>query len=151
MPEISDLAILTELLSSDRVVFYSPVNGDSYTVSGSNLAKSLKELITFDDDKLTQYYSPSATGFSVQINNDSLSVFLLMTPTGAFAAGTFILPLKDNCVDKQEIQVITTQAVTTLTINGNGSSLVGAPTTLAANGYFKLRFDSINSTWYRIG
>lgn len=89
-----------------------------------------------------------ATGFSVQINNDSLSVFLLMTPTGAFAAGTFILPLKDNCADKQEIQVITTQAVTTLTINGNGSSLVGAPTTLAANGYFKLRFDSINSTWY---
>jgi hypothetical protein len=41
--------------------------------------------------------------------------------------------------------------VTTLTIAGNGSTLNGAPTTIAANGFFNLRFDGVFKAWYRVG
>jgi len=44
-----------------------------------------------------------------------------------------------------------TQAVTTLTINGNGATVTGAPTTLAANAFFRLRFEAVAGVWYRVG
>jgi hypothetical protein len=62
-----------------------------------------------------------------------------------------VLPLLANCVDKQEILVNCTQAITTLTVNGNGATVTGAPTTLSANGFFRLRFDGLANVWYRVG
>ena len=45
-----------------------------------------------------------------------------------------------------------TQAVTTLTVSANGATAVnGAPAALTANGFFRLRFDGIFQSWYRIG
>ena len=44
-----------------------------------------------------------------------------------------------------------TQAVTTLTVSGNGSTVNGAPTTLAANGFFRLRYDGVFKAFYRVG
>jgi hypothetical protein len=47
--------------------------------------------------------------------------------------------------------VNTTQAVTALTVAGNGATVNGAPTTLAANGFFRIRFDAVLDVWYRVG
>jgi hypothetical protein len=107
---------------------------------------------TSSDDKVTQYSSPTATGFSVTILDSSgTSVWLILTPLAGYAAGTLILPAVANCVDRQEILFNTTQAVTTLTINANGATVIGAPTTLAANAFFRLRFDDVLNVWYRVG
>ena len=44
------------------------------------------------------------------------------------------------------------QIFTAFVVDGNGATAVtGAPTTLAANAYFKLCYDLATSTWYRIG
>jgi hypothetical protein len=32
-----------------------------------------------------------------------------------------------------------------------GATVVGAPTSLAANDFFLLRFDAVTGTWYRVG
>jgi hypothetical protein len=61
-----------------------------------------------------------------------------------------VLPASTTAADKQTINVNCTQSVTTLTINGNGATVTGAPTTLAANAFFTLRFDAVTSTWYRV-
>lgn len=151
MPQINQLSAVDQVQPSDQVPIYSSANGDARKASLSLLKTFFQEGITAADDKVTQYSAPSATGFSVQINNDLDSVWLILTPTGAFAAGTLVLPAVANCVDKQEILVNCTQAVTTLTVSGNGATVTGAPTTLAANGFFRLRFDIITSTWYRVG
>ena len=37
------------------------------------------------------------------------------------------------------------------TVAGNGSTVNGAPTTLAANSFFRLRFDGVFKAWYRVG
>lgn len=151
MPQINQLAAVDQVQSGDQVPIYSAANGDARKASLSLLKTFFQEGITAADDKITQYAAPSATGFSVQVNNDADSVWLVLTPTAGFAAGTLVLPAVANCVDRQEILVNCTQAITTLTVSGNGATVTGAPTTLAANGFFRLRFDAITDTWYRVG
>jgi len=151
MPTINQLNAVDTLTAADLVAIYSSNNGDARKASMSVVASFIQSLITVSDDKITQYAAPSATGFSVQVNNAGQNVWLVLTPTGGFAAGTLILPALANVLDHQEILVNCTQAITALTINGNGATVTGAPTTLAANGFFRLRFDTITDTWYRVG
>jgi hypothetical protein len=101
--------------------------------------------------KTVQYFAPSATGWSVPIESESASVWLIITPTAGFAAGTITLPPVFNAVEGQEILVNCTQSVGTLTINGNGGNVIGAPASLAANGFFLLKFEPILKNWYRVG
>lgn len=151
MPQINQLAAVDQVQSGDQVPIYSAANGDARKASLSLLKAFFQEGTTAADDKITQYAAPSATAFSIQVNNDADSVWLVLTPTAGFAAGTLVLPTVANCVDRQEVLVNCTQAVTTLTVSGNGATVTGAPTTLTANGFFRLRFDAITDTWYRVG
>jgi len=100
--------------------------------------------------KVIQYFAPSSTGWNVPIQTESASVWLIITPTASFAAGTIVLPLVYNCVEGQEILVNSTQSVGALTISGNGGNVIGAPTSLAANGFFTLKFEPILKNWYRV-
>lgn len=128
------------------------VNGRDYRITTADVLEFMQDNISVaPDDKITQYSAPSSNGFSVQINDDSDSVWLILTPTAGFAAGTIVLPAVANAEDKQEILVNCTQSVTTLTITGNGATVTGAPTTLAANAFFRLRFDAVADVWYRVG
>lgn len=151
MPTINQLSAVDAVVSSDQVPIYSSENGDARKASMAVLAAFVKTLITSVDDMITQYFAPSATAFTATVTDGSNSIWLVLTPTGAFAAGTIKLPAVANCVDRQEVLVNCTQAVTALTVNGNGATVTGAPTTLAANGYFRLRFDAVTDTWYRVG
>jgi hypothetical protein len=55
-------------------------------------------------------------------------------------------------VDKQEVLVNCTQQVTALTVNGNGAvAVTGEPASLGADDYFRLKYDAIMRTWYRVG
>lgn len=151
MPQINQLSSVDKVYSGDQVPIFATSQGDARKASMAVILAFMQENISASDDKITQYSAPSVTGFSVQVNDSSSSIWLVITPTAGFAAGTVVLPAKANCADRQEVLVNCTQAVTTLTINGNGSTVTGAPTTLAANGYFRLRFDGVTSTWYRVG
>ena len=151
MPTINKLTAVSQVVSSDQFPIYSSENGDARKASMATLLTFISGQITSIDDMLTQYAAPSVTGFSIQINNDSDSIWLVLTPTAGFAAGTLVLPSVANCVDRQEILVNSTQAVTTLTISNGGATVTGAPTTLAANAFFRLRFDTVTDTWYRVG
>jgi hypothetical protein len=154
MPTINELTEKTTLSSGDQFPIYSPENGTTRKVSASTILAYIQE----NDETLnggdftTQYAAPSATGFSVLITDGSADIWLILTPVAGYAAGTIVLPTSTNLVDKQEILVNCTQSVTTLTISLNGATAVtGAPTTLAANAFFKLKYDAATSTWYRVG
>lgn len=151
MPQINQLATVDQINPGDQVPIFATNQGDARKASMSLLKEFFQEGATSTDDKITQYSAPSATGFSVQVSDNPESVWLVLTPTAGFAAGTIVLPSLVKCVDRQEILVNCTQAVTTLTVSGNGSTVTGAPATLAANAFFRLRFDATTSTWYRVG
>jgi hypothetical protein len=149
MSTINQLNAISTVSGSDLVPVYSQQNGDARKLSLTNLADWIGTQVSFVDDKITQYAAP-LTGTTVLANDTQNSGWLILTPVGTLAALTIKLPLLANTIDKQEILVNTTQTLTSLTIDGNGSSVVGGPTTLSANGYFRLRYDAVMHTWYRV-
>jgi hypothetical protein len=151
MSTINQLSSTDSLSAGDLFPVFVGSDGDTRKASASLIKSYVLNGASVADDKITQYAAPSATGFSVTINNASNSIWLILSPTGAFAAGTLILPAVALCVDKQELLVNSTQAITTLTINSNGATVTGAPSTLASNGFFRLRFDALAKVWYRVG
>lgn len=149
--KISDLSALDSVVAADQVPVYSSSNGDTRRASMTAMKTFILAGATSTDDKNTQYSAPSASPFTVAITDGDESIWLVLTPTGTMAAGTITLPAVANCADRQEILVNTTQEVTSLTVSGNGSTVTGAPTTLAANAFFRLRFEALTDTWYRVG
>lgn len=154
MSQISQLSATDIIVAGDLFPVYKGSQGDARKAAASVLLAYMQENLDFSpaDMFTTQYASPSATGFTVNIDGTDDSVHLILTPTGGFAAGTIKLPAKAGLADKQELLVNCTQAVTTLTIDANGAGAVtGAPTTLAANDFFRLKYDASGDAWYRVG
>lgn len=151
MPTINQLNAADQLSGSDLIPLFSQANGDARKTSLTNFMNWLEsQEIATQDSKITQYAAPLAGG-TVLLNDDQSSVWLILTPAATLASLTIKLPLVSGSIDRQEILVNSTQAITALTFNANGSTVIGAPTTLAANGFFRLRFDAVMHTWYRVG
>lgn len=150
---IQNLSLKTPVTAA--VIFAGNINGQDYGFLAADLLTWLQASLTLPSSYTTQYAAPSATGFSVTITDgsgDNTNVHLILTPVAGYGAGTIVLPPVASCVDKQQVLVNCTQAVTTLTVSGNGATAVtGAPTTLAANAFFTLKYDAPTSTWYRVG
>lgn len=153
---ISVLTSVSSLSSADNVAIGSATNGDDRKASMSVVGTYLESALDFSpsgakQDYITQYSAPSATGFNVQITDGDDNVHLILTPVASYASGTITLPTSPNLVDRQEILVNSTQAVTSLTINGNGATVASYPSFLLVNSFFKLRYDLPGNTWYQVG
>ena len=148
MSGIGDLTTATVLGLGDNIPLQSAADNDARKASLTALVAFMQANLTFPTGALTpQYAAPSATAFNVAVNSGN--VWLLLTPTAGFAAGTITLPA--NPVAGQQVRVSCTQAVTTLTVAGNGRTVTGAPTTIAANGFFLMWFDATLNAWFRAG
>ncbi len=151
MTTINQLSAVDSVTGADQVPIYSSSNGDARKASMTVIAEFIQTLITSTDDLLTQYAAPSASPFTVAIEDGPDSVWLILTPTGVMANGTITLPAVANCVDKQQVLCNTTQAVTNLIVSGNGATVTGEPSTLAQDAFFRMRFDGVTQGWYRTG
>lgn len=149
MTNANMLPVVDAVCSGDSFLVYSASNNDLRKAPLDVVKNAVKE--SEGAYLRTQYAAPNATGFSVAVNNDNLNVWLILTPLAGYASGQITLPTVDYCADQQTFEMNSTQAVAALTINGNGSQVNGAPTSIAQNGYFKLRFDAVMKTWYRVG
>lgn len=148
------LSRVTSISTSDLFMIWSSSAQDYRLAPFDVVMSALAAQIATDGGIETQYSAPAATGFSVTIAPSVAgnNVWLLLTPVAGYAAGTIVLPALDTLVDGQEVIVSTTQAITTLTVSLNGATAAnGAPTTMAANAYFRLKYDATLSSWYRIG
>ena len=152
MPTINQLSSVSAVAAGDQVPIYSAGQGDARKASMTVLAAFIQSLLTAVDDKVTQYAAPSATAFTVTIPDTNESVWLVLTPVADYANGTIVLPSAANAADKQEILVNSTHAVTgALAITSAGGTVTGAPATITANAFFRLRFEAVTKTWYRVG
>jgi len=139
--------------AGDWIVLWKTGQGEFMGMSFTDFVAALAaSAVAGRPEALTQYAAPSATAFSVQINDADDDVHLILTPTAGFADGEIVLPAPAHCRDKQEIVVNCTQAVAALVVDGNGAlAVTGAPTALAANEFFRLAYDLATQSWYRIG
>jgi hypothetical protein len=153
---INKLSALDSLSLGDLLAVYSQSNGDARKAAISLLLAFMQDNLTFPSADIseftTQRAAPSGTGFSVSITAGSDNIHLILTPNAGYAAGTIVLPANLGAADKQEILVNTTQQVTALTIDGNGAvAVTGAPTSLGAEDFFRLKYDLGTQTWFRVG
>jgi len=144
MANINQLSTISTLQGGDLLAVWSSNNGDSRKSSITTLMDYVNANVTTVTQN-TQYAAPAATGFSVSVNTGN--VWLILTPVSTYAAGAIVLPT--GATDKDTVTVNCTQIVTSLTVS-SGASVVGAPTTLAANDFFTMKFDGATSTWFRV-
>jgi hypothetical protein len=151
MPLIYQLPLQTQVSGGDQFAVYSPNNGDARRLPVSALLAYFQQ--TFAAPTLaTNVYTPG-TGFSIAVPTPvSQQQWMLLQPAGTLASGTITLPLNTATPDGTEVLITSTQIITSLTIGLNGASAAnGAPTTLAANGFARMRFVQAQNSWYRIG
>lgn len=152
MTTINKLTGIDEVQAGDQLAVFVNNDGQARKAAMSVIQDFMQDNLTFGVSSFTtQYASPSSTGFSVQITDNTEDTHLILTPTATFATGTIVLPTSTVAIDKQQVLVNATQIVTTLTIDGNGATVTGEPTTLAANDFFTLKFDKPTVVWYRVG
>lgn len=151
MPEINQLTAVDEVFAGDAVPIYSASNGDARKASLTVIRDFIQDNLDLNVDLTHQYAAPSATGFTVTLTDNGESKWLILTPDADYAAGTIVFPSVDNAVDDQDILITTTKAVNTLTLNGNGSTVVGGPTNLNANTSVRFRYDTVLDRWYAVG
>lgn len=158
MSTIQQLTSQDTVSGADQFPVYIGGNGATRKVSAQAVATYVQTVATANGGLRTQYAAPTATGQTTIVSPPSqgASVWLEMTPLAAYAAGTLTLPAAAVAIDGQEVLVTSTLAVTALTVNflnasGVSAAVVGAPTTLAANGFFRMRFDAVFKLWIRIG
>ena len=148
MTDINQLTSVASVVDGDLIPVWSTSNGGTRKASMSAVLAYIQDGIdTTSDGFGTQFAAPSATGFTVTVNDGA--IWLVLTPVAGYAAGTITLPATP--ADGDEFLCNCTQSVTTLTVDGNGNTVTGAPTTLAANDFFRLRFEGVTGVWYRVG
>lgn len=148
MATINQLSALDQLAAGDLLAVWATGNGDTRKGSIGLLTTYMQGALTLPGALTTQYAAPSASPFTVTVAQGN--TWLLLTPTGTLAVGTIVLPTAPT--DKAEVSVNCTQIVTSLTVSAGGTTVTGAPTTLAsANAFFTMRYDAATAAWYRVG
>lgn len=150
MPTINQLPLLAQVSPGDQVPVYSPNNGDARRLPVSSLLQYFQQ--TFASPTLaTNVYTPG-TGFNVAVPTPvAAQQWMLIQPAGTLALGTITLPLNTATPDGTEVLITTTQQITAFTLAGNGAAAAyGAPSTLAAEDFFRMRFVASTNSWYRI-
>ncbi len=150
MPTINQLPLLAQVSPGDQVPVYSPNNGDARRLPVSSLLQYFQQ--TFASPTLaTNVYTPG-TGFNVAVPTPvAAQQWMLIQPAGTLALGTITLPLNTQTPNGTEVLVTTTQQITGFTLALNGATAAyGAPSTLAAEDFFRMRFVQATNSWYRI-
>ena len=151
MPTINQRAGLSQVSGGDLLPIYVPNNGDARKVSVTQLLTYFQTVFAAPTVS-TNLYTPGA-GFNVTVPTPvSEQQWMLLQPAGTLATGTITLPLNTGTPDGTQLLVTTTQIITAFTLALNGAAAAfGAPTTLAANAFFTMRFYQATNSWYRIG
>ena len=150
MPTINQLAPVSQLSGGDQIPIYVPNNGDARRVSVTQLLQYFQA--TFAAPTVaTNLYTPG-TGFNITVPTPTTEQqWMVIQPAGTLAAGTVTLPLNTGVPDGTQVLVTTTQIITSFTLALNGAAAAfGAPTTLAANAFFTMRFYQATNSWYRV-
>lgn len=153
MPSIDELSRAGAIGDADELALFSKAAGSTRKVTAPQLAAYVLEAIEGAPDETIYSLATDGSSFTVAVlpATPGGSAWAQITLSGPAPAGTIILPGVEDRAHGQEVLVTCTQAVAALTVNGAGATVLGAPTALAANGFFRLRFDLISTTWYRIG
>ena len=134
----------------DSVVIWSGDNGDFRGVPLDVLKEAIKPELGNQSSLLVQHFNPNGD-FTLNIENHEIGTYLILNPSVSITTGSIKLPERYTVTDGQVLLVACAQQVNNFSIDGNNALVIGAPNALAANGFFKLKYDKLSNTWYRVG
>lgn len=136
----------------DSVVIWSGDNGDFRGAPVDLLIEKIQESIRKVDYPPIhiQHFNPNAN-FTLNIENHEVGTYLILNPSVSITTGSIKMPERYTVTDGQVLLVACAQQVNNFSVDGNNALVIGAPNALAANGFFKLKYDKLSNTWYRVG
>ncbi|MGQ0896231.1 transcriptional regulator [Acinetobacter baumannii] len=140
------------LEAGDQVVLFRTKNGDYRAIPFDSLVQLILDRVPTPvyQAATIQPFNPNGN-FTKEIDNNAAGTYLVMNPSTVIAAGTLVLPSINSIVDGQEVLVTSSQQITDLTIDANGATVIGAPDAMGATAFFKLKYEELSQTWYRVG
>lgn len=90
------------------------------------------------------------TGFSISVTDNDTDQWLVLNPAGALATGTVTFVTSTNARDTQRIRISSTAQITSLTLAGNGATIYGGVSVLAAESTITFQFDSSLTAWFKV-
>jgi hypothetical protein len=145
MTTINRLSSTSTLQGGDLLAVWAQNNGDTRKASLTLVTDYVVGTIDLPVAIMqSQYSAPSASGFTVVVA--AANTWLVLNPTNAFATGTVVLP--NSVADLSVVSIVTTKAITALTVSASGAAVVGAPTSTAPNTAFTMRYDAATNSWY---
>jgi hypothetical protein len=150
MPQINQLSSISQVSGANQIPVYDQNNGDARKMSVSALLQYFQA--TFAAPTVATNLFTPGTGFNVAVPTPvSEQQWMIIQPASTLASGTITLPLNTGTPDGTEVLVTTTQQITAFTLALNGAANgYGAPSTLAAQDFFRMRFYQATNSWYRI-
>ena len=142
---MTKLSKIDTLTTGDSIVVLSAADNEYRAISVTNFISYMNANLSAPAQPVFQYEAPNASGFSVTINNKN--TWLVLTPVGAYAAGTVVLP--SNPTALLQVTITTTQTVTTLTLDGQGANVPTA-TSLTAGEPLTVSYEPVLNTWYKV-
>lgn len=143
------LNITDRIGPNDSVVLWSANNQDYRGLAIDVLKEVIKDKSN-QSALLIQHFNPNAD-FTLNIENHKVGTYLILNPSVSITTGSIKLPERYVVTDGQVVLVTCSQQVNNFSIDGNNAHVIGAPNALAANGFFKLKYDKLSNTWYRVG
>lgn len=134
----------------DSLVVWSSDNQDFRGVPLDVLKEAIKPEQGNQSSLLVQHFNPNVN-FTLNIDNHEVGTYLVLNPSTSITSGSIKLPERYEVTDGQVVLVACSQQVTNFSVDGNNALVIGSPNALAANGFFKLKYDKLSNTWYRVG
>ena len=132
--------------NANGLVLYSANLTDPRYLSWSDLLSALQDQFR-DPTPVVQREIPGE-GSTISVVGGS-STWVLTRPTGALTNVTLLLPASTAVTDGQEITMTSTETISSLSVNGNGITVNGAPTSIGVDSPFKLKYNKETNEWYR--
>lgn len=140
MTDATNLPTVSSLGAADLFMVVSATNDDVRLAPRS----VVEAAIGASPADLTSQYATPTTGSTVTVA--VANSWLILTHGATIATLTIALPAAS---DQQELQITSNSIVTTLTFSGAATS--GAPATIAAGGFARLKYDGVLGLWRRVG
>lgn len=144
------LNITDRLGPNDSVVIWSANNQDYRGVPVDVLKEVVRPELGNQSSLLVQHFNPNSN-FTLNIENHEVGTYLVLNPSVSITTGSIKMPERYDVTDGQVLLVACAQQVNNFSIDGNNALVIGSPNALAANGFFKLKYDKLSNTWYRVG
>jgi hypothetical protein len=137
MPQYNAPDLITQLIAGDLVLVWQTSSGANRTITGADLADSIKDLIDFND-------TVSVVAASTLLSNEEFVV--------ANSGAGFTISLPSSVANPGKVYTISNKGAAAVTIARTGTDFIGGTTSVALAQYHSNDFRSDGEgVWHQIG